>query len=180
MSLVSNPRANSASPRIVPARSRPAGLFADHRDDDTVDNGPPPAAPPAPAAAVKQQKAAPGGTAVAVKLEPTSTPLQSLSGLYDSGTGGLESAVGESAAPSAAGGSTSTHALAAAAVKAAGRRDKEAKMASLKQDEQDFVNKYTRAFPAFVFHFDSVEPGPFGAKARDLGAVRALLLALAG
>lgn len=113
----------------------------------------------------KKQKTGPS-SAVAAKVEPSSTPRKPL------GTNGADILAAATAGGSAPPASASASQQQAAAIKAAGRRDKEAKMASLKQDEQDFINKYTRAFPNFVFHFDSVEPGPFGAKARELGAVR--------
>jgi hypothetical protein len=51
------------------------------------------------------------------------------------------------------------------------RKEKDAKLASLAKDEEEFVTKYTKAFPSFVFHFDCVEPGALGARVVDLGAV---------
>lgn len=44
-------------------------------------------------------------------------------------------------------------------------------MATFQNEEEEFVTKYTKAFPSFIFHFDSVEPGLFGAKLLDLGGV---------
>jgi hypothetical protein len=37
---------------------------------------------------------------------------------------------------------------------------------------EEFITKYTKAFPSFVFHFDCVEPGPPSARVVELGGVK--------
>lgn len=53
----------------------------------------------------------------------------------------------------------------------AAKKDKEAKQASLQRDEEDFVQKYTSAFPKFVFFFDSCNPGTADSRIHELGGV---------
>ncbi|KAL7415421.1 Dfp1/Him1, central region-domain-containing protein [Mrakia frigida] len=57
----------------------------------------------------------------------------------------------------------------ATAASLASKKEREAKQASLARDEEEFVSKYTKAFPSFVFHFDSVQPGSAESKILDLG-----------
>jgi hypothetical protein len=53
----------------------------------------------------------------------------------------------------------------------AAKREKEAKQASLQRDEDDFVLKYTNAFPKFVFFFESCSPASADTRIHELGGV---------
>lgn len=170
MSAVARPRAKSLSPRL-----KRAALLT-RRDKDlplpglsastSTNHATAAAAPPAALdVSISKKQKVTNGSAVAVKTEPTSTPRKAL---CTNGADGVD-------LPPVAGPSGTSVKPTLTALVASSRKDKEARLQSLKQDaEQDFVAKYTRAFPNFVFHFDNVEPGNFGVQAKALGAVRTL------
>lgn len=169
MSAVARPRAKSLSPRLkraalltrrdkdLPLPGLSASTSTNHATAAT-------AQPAALDVSISKKQKVTNGSAVAVKMEPTSTPRKPL---CTNGADGVD-------LPPVAGPS-GTSVKPTLTLVASSRKDKEARLQSLKQDaEQDFVAKYTRAFPNFVFHFDNVEPGNFGVQAKALGAVRTL------
>ncbi|CDZ98131.1 Protein kinase essential for the initiation of DNA replication [Phaffia rhodozyma] len=110
------------------------------------------------AGVTKKLKTVNGSAVPNYQTLPTSTPRKPLGRCPDTST--------------AAGPSTTAVSVSTASASTAGltlKKDKEAKMALLQKEEEEFVTKYAKAFPSFVFHFDSVEPGVYGPKLMELG-----------